>query len=316
MDQNEKETLRETLKTAKRLPWPQNLVYAVLEKEVVDFSQDQMAGLNYAIDCTQEWSKQYGRRGADYSKDKEIVYLFFKDGLSFNQVAKTIKFSPAVVERHLLETVKGMRGRRKYLQNGLSVCLAEDKEAAEAYWTAHPLERDLFDLLDVLGAPASRRVFRSMKRARINTLGDLAAQIDINARKPYAKIQTAVRGLGEKGMREMVETLRKVIDLPAFDPEAREKERELMELAVDREKVLGDYVTAKALEMFDEETIFEALKKKYPVSTEYLTSLCGKNQTMQQFHSLAELANEADRSGANQGSTEPQQVYDSIGFDC
>lgn len=301
---------------SKKYEWPTNLAYAVFGEEGLNFTQDQFDGLFYAIDHRHQWAAESRFVNANKkSVDKEFIYAYFKDGNSLKQIAQQAGIGDVTVKNHLLDALRGLRhpARAHFARNGLSVFLAkeEEKKARERYLDAHPLERGVYSWLDRTDMDNSYHIARCLEDAGINTVQDVINNIDLNAKRPYAKLQSLIKRCGDKTMREFVSHLREVADVPAFDQSERET-------AVDSTKVLEDYNAAKALNLFEEKDVLQALKKKYNVSLNYLTNLIGKSQTMQQNNRLADLIGDAETIGSGKsagGNVEHERIRSNKGVD-
>lgn len=157
------------------------------------------------------------------------------------------------------------------------------------YMDARLLEEDVKSWVN--GSDMSHRerdcVVSAFTRVNINTVQDVIDYIDNNATNPFRKLEGLIKGYGPQGTRRFIEYLSNEIENSIG------------------EKVLEDYNAAKALNLFDEKDILQALRSKYPVSLPFLKSLVAnafsdkeyvsKAQTMQQNGCLADLIDEAEK---------------------
>ena len=185
--QSEQHRKRERKKSGeKELSWPENLITKVgldlvFGKDVyTPLTEDQMAGLEYALNMLKE-------------REKQIVLEYFKEGQSCTRIGETISRSGSRVNQILAKALRKLRNpaRLKYYRDGLDA--TKEKEKQRSVFVAEQLEKmkDLTEDRDRYIQEASKIKIEDMsltlksenilRREQIADLGQLITLFDSGA---------------------------------------------------------------------------------------------------------------------------------------
>lgn len=211
-------TIEEQLESSKTFSWPLNFAYAVYGDSALNFNEDQLSGLLYGAEIRKNQDFNEKVHGEEYA----TLMLYFKEGMSKRQIGMQLGISDSTVTNRLMVGLWSLRypAYGKYVSYGLSACLAKEQAVKdrEKYLDEHPLERGLCSWCEK--ANLSFKAYQTasnLEDAGFKTLGDFVNGVVRTSKNPYKNIQGSVKGLGPKRMRELVESLRTVVDIPPCD---------------------------------------------------------------------------------------------------
>lgn len=182
-----------------QLPWPENLITEIgLEavfgtESYTALNEDQLAGLEYALDQLKE-------------KEKTAVILRYKEHKTFNETGDHFSVTPERMRQIIQKCIRKLRNpiRLVYYRDGYQGVLRrreEEKrrirEAAEKNGLMETLNG-----IDIREAEFSVRTFNCLHRAGLNTLGQVVERMK---QDPWEILR--IRNLGIKSLEELVNKL-------------------------------------------------------------------------------------------------------------